>query len=127
MAAFIRSVLAQVNTEIARVLAPQAIEQTCRELKYCWRRCTLDPATTVYAFLRQSLEGNTACDHVPHLTGLAVTAVFAVRSTLFCPLILTDQAIVMRCSALMSGSVHGSHGVVTPTTFTESPLILTKM
>jgi hypothetical protein len=72
MAAFIRSVLAQVKGEVARVLSPQVIEGICRELNYSWRKSTLDPATTVYAFLRQVLEGNTACDHVPHLTGLPV-------------------------------------------------------
>jgi hypothetical protein len=73
MAAFIRSVLAQVKSEVTRVLAPQVIEGICRELNYSWRKCTLDPVTTVYCFLRQVLESNTACDHVPHLTGLDVT------------------------------------------------------
>jgi Transposase DDE domain len=73
MAAFIRSVLAQVKSEVARVLTPQVIDGVCRDLNYDWRKCTLDPATTVYAFLRQVLEGNAACDHVPHLTGLPVT------------------------------------------------------
>ena len=57
MAAFIRSVLALVNLEIARVLAPQAIEQVCRELKHTWRSCTFDPATTVkdYALPPESI------------------------------------------------------------------------
>jgi hypothetical protein len=73
MAAFIRSVLAQVNREVAKVLSSQVIEGMCHELNYSWRECTLNPVTTVYAFLRQILEGNTACDHVPHLTGLPVT------------------------------------------------------
>jgi hypothetical protein len=73
MAPFIRSVLEQVKGEVAEVLSPQRIEQICRELGYVWRQSTLDPATTVYAFLRQVLAGNTACDHVPHLSGLDVT------------------------------------------------------
>ena len=73
MAAFIGSVLAQVNTEVARILSPQVIERICRELKYVWRKRVLDPSTTVHAFLRQVVEGNTACDDVPHLTGLSVT------------------------------------------------------
>ena len=73
MAPFIRSVLEQVKGEVAEVLSPQRIEQICRELGYVWRQSTLDPATTVYAFLRQVLAGNTACDHVPHLIGLDVT------------------------------------------------------
>jgi hypothetical protein len=73
MAPFIRSVLEQVKGEVAEVLSPQRIEQICRELGHVWRQSTLDPATTVYAFLRQVLAGNTACDHVPHLAGLDVT------------------------------------------------------
>ncbi len=73
MAPFIRSVLEQVKGDVAEVLSPKKIEQICRELNYTWRQCTLDPVTTVYAFIRQVLAGNTACDHVPHLTGLSVT------------------------------------------------------
>jgi hypothetical protein len=73
MAPFIESVLDQVKGNLAEVLSVEKIEQICRELNYTWRECTLDPATTVHAFLRQVLAGNTACDHVPHLTGLPVT------------------------------------------------------
>ncbi len=73
MAPVIQSVLEQVKGDVAEVLSRSRIEQICHELKYVWRECTLDPVTTVYAFLRQVLAGNTACDHVPHLTGLDVT------------------------------------------------------
>ncbi len=73
MAPFIESVLDQVKGDLAEALSVEKIEQICRELNYSWRECVLDPATTVHAFLRQVLAGNTACDHVPHLTGLPVT------------------------------------------------------
>jgi hypothetical protein len=73
MAPFIESVLEQVKGDLAEAVSPKKIEQICRELNYAWRECTLDPVTTVYAFLRQVLAGNTACDHVPHLTGLDIT------------------------------------------------------
>ena len=73
MAPFIESVLDQVKGDLAELLSVEKIERVCRELNYTWRACTLDPATTVHAFLRQVLAGNTACDHVPHLTGLPVT------------------------------------------------------
>ena len=56
-----------------RMFCSAEIKQICHELNYKWRECTLDPVTTVHAFLRQVLAGNTACDHVPHLTGLPVT------------------------------------------------------
>src|SRR5580704_15970281 len=73
MAPFIEFVLEQVKGDLAEALAPERIEQICRELNYVWRRCTLNPVTTVYAFLRQVLAGNVACDHVPHLVDLDVT------------------------------------------------------
>jgi Transposase DDE domain len=73
MAPFIESALDQVKGDLAEALSAEKIEQICRELNYSWRACTLDPATTVHAFLRQVLAGNTACDHVPHLTGLPIT------------------------------------------------------
>jgi hypothetical protein len=73
MAPFMRSVLEQVKGDVAEVLSPKKIERICHELNYVWRQSTLDPVNTVYAFLRQVLAGNTACDHVPHLTGLDVT------------------------------------------------------
>jgi hypothetical protein len=73
MAPFIQSVLDQVKGDVADVLSAHRIKQICHELNYKWRECTLDPVTTVHAFLRQVLAGNTACDHVPHLTGLHVT------------------------------------------------------
>jgi hypothetical protein len=73
MAPFIESVLEQVKGGVAEALLPERLEQICRELNYVWRDCTLDPVTTVYAFLRQVLAGNIACDHVPHLVDLNVT------------------------------------------------------
>ena len=100
MAAFIRSVLALVNLEIARVLAPQAIEQVCRELKHTWRSCTFDPATTVYACLRQILEGNPSCDHVPHLTGLAVTGEADCQARSRLPVELFHRLMAIVCDAV---------------------------
>jgi len=58
---------------VAEALSAERIEQICREFNYVWRDCTLNPVTTVYAFLRQVLAGNIACDHVPHLLDLDVT------------------------------------------------------
>ena len=73
MAPFIESVLEQVKGDVTEALSPERIEQICRELNHVWRDCTLNPITTVYAFLRQVLAGNIACDHVPHLLDLDVT------------------------------------------------------
>lgn len=100
MAAFIRSVLAQVNSEVARVLTPRVIEGICRDLNYSWRKCTLDPVTTVYAFLRQVLEGNTACDHVPHLTGLTVTGEAYCKARSRLPVELFQRLMKNVCDAV---------------------------
>jgi hypothetical protein len=62
MAAFIRSVLAQVKSEVARVLAPHLIQGICPDLNCARRNRTLDPLIAVYSFQRQILESNTACD-----------------------------------------------------------------
>ena len=100
MAAFIRSVLAEVKSEVARVLAPRVIEGICRDLNHSWRKCTLDPVTTVYAFLRQVLEGNTACDHVPHLTGLAVTGEAYCKARSRLPVELFQRLMKKVCGAV---------------------------
>ena len=100
MAAFIGSVLAQVNTEVARILSPQVIEGICRELKYVWRKRILDPSTTVHAFLRQVLEGNTACDDVPHLTGLPITGEAYCKARSRLPVELFHRLLNAVCEAL---------------------------
>jgi hypothetical protein len=100
MAAFIRSVLAQVKGEVARVLAPQVIEGICRELNYSWRQCTLVPVTTVYAFVRQVLESNTACDHVPHLIGLNVTGEAYCKARSRLPVELFQRLMKRVCDAV---------------------------
>jgi hypothetical protein len=47
----------------------------CRELGYtAWRDRRLTPVTTMQLFLWQMLHGNTACRHLPHLSGLRFTA-----------------------------------------------------
>jgi hypothetical protein len=65
-----------------------------------WRKCTLDPVTTVYAFVRQVLEGNTACDHVPHLTGLAVTGEAYCRARARLPVELFERLMEKVCDAV---------------------------
>jgi hypothetical protein len=69
MVASILAALARIKADVALYLQPTAIERLCQELGYCWRDRFLGPVTTVHAFLLQILNGNTACDHVPHLIG----------------------------------------------------------
>ena len=100
MAPFIESVLEQVKGDLAEVLSPERIEQICRELNYGWRRCTLDPVTTVYAFLRQVLAGNVACDHVPHLVDLSVTGEAYCKARARLPLELFERLMEAVTSAV---------------------------
>ncbi len=56
--------------------------------------------TTVYAFLRQVLEGNTACDHVPHLAGLDVTGEAYCKARSRLPVELFQRLMGKRSDAL---------------------------
>jgi hypothetical protein len=68
------SVLQQIREDLARLLEPLALRELCRSLGHRWRDRLLDPVTTIHLFLLQILHGNTACAHLPRLTGQAFTA-----------------------------------------------------
>ena len=55
-------------------LGADKIEQACRECSMSWINSMLNPVTTIQIFLLQVLFGNTACSHMPHLTGMCFTA-----------------------------------------------------
>lgn len=55
-------------------LSPQAIAQACRDVGMQWYESALNPVVAVQIFFVQILHGNTACEHLPHLTGLSFTA-----------------------------------------------------
>ena len=56
-------------------LPPEALLTICRAIgSTAWRDRVLTPVTTVQLFLWQMLHGNTACRHLPHLSGLRLTA-----------------------------------------------------
>jgi hypothetical protein len=71
----ITTVLQRLTGEWATLLQPDAILAVCREIGYTgWRDRVLTPVTTMQLFLLQILHGNTACSHLPHLSGLRFTA-----------------------------------------------------
>jgi hypothetical protein len=71
----ITTVLQRFTGEWATLLQPDAILALCSEIGYtAWRDRVLTPVTTVQLFLLQILHGNTACHHLPHLSGLCFTA-----------------------------------------------------
>jgi DDE family transposase len=71
----ITAVLTRLKTDWATQLEPDAILAACQEAGYTsWRDRVLTPVTTIQLFLLQVLHGNTACSHLPHLSGLRFSA-----------------------------------------------------
>src|SRR5262245_53208892 len=71
----ITAILQRLTGEWAALLQPEAILTICREIGYtAWRDRVLTPVTTIQLFLWQILDGNTACSHLPHLSGLQFSA-----------------------------------------------------
>jgi hypothetical protein len=66
----ITATLRRFTGEWAALLQPDAILAACGEVGYTgWRDRVLTPVTTVPLFLWQIWHGNTACSHLPHLSG----------------------------------------------------------
>jgi len=71
----ITTVLQSLKTAWTAQLQPEAILAACEAVGYTeWRDRLLNPVVTVQAFLLQILHGNTACRHLPHLSGLTFSA-----------------------------------------------------
>jgi hypothetical protein len=65
--------LRQVRDDLATLLEPEPLRQLCRDCGHRWRERVLGPVTTIHLFVLQVLHGNTACAHLPHLSGMAFT------------------------------------------------------
>ena len=65
--------LRQVRDDLATLLEPEPLHQLCRDCGHRWRDRVLGPVTTIHLFVLQVLHGNTACAHLPHLSGIAFT------------------------------------------------------
>jgi hypothetical protein len=113
MVPHITAVLKRFTSEWAMWLQPEAILTVCREIGYtAWRDRMLTPATTVQLFLLQILHGNTACSHLPHLSGLrfSAAAYCQARAKLprsFFTLLLERFGCAVQQSALDEGRWHG--------------------
>jgi hypothetical protein len=66
-------ILERLRQDQSDHLAPEVIEEACRQEGHTWRKRLLDPVTTIYLFLLQVLHGNTACRHVVHFGGRTFT------------------------------------------------------
>jgi Transposase DDE domain len=107
------TILQRFTGEWALLLQPEAILTVCREAGYtAWRDRLLTPVTTMQLFLLQILHGNTACSHLPHLSGLRFTAAAYCQARARLPLRLFDLLLerfsrAVQHSAMEEGQWHG--------------------
>lgn len=66
--------LRQIRADLLPYLDAPAVADACRQAGHNWRERVLDPLTTIHLFVVQILHGNTAINHLRHLSGLAFTA-----------------------------------------------------
>ena len=109
----ITAVLTRFKADWAAQLQPDAMLAVCQEAGYTsWRDRVLTPVTTIQLFLLQILHGNTACSHLPHLSGLrfSASASWQARAKLplhFFALLLERFGSAVQSSALDEGRWHG--------------------
>jgi hypothetical protein len=109
----ITTILQRFTTEWATLLQPEAMLTVCREIGYtAWRDRVLTPVTTMQLFLLQILHGNTACSHLPHLSGMRFTAAACCQARARLPmrffdLLLERFSSTVQRSAVDDGRWHG--------------------
>ncbi len=59
----------RIKSHWACQFTDESIDETCRAAGHRWRKRMLPPALTVRLFLLQILYGNTACSHLPRISG----------------------------------------------------------
>jgi DDE family transposase len=111
MVASVTAVLKRVKMEWATQLQPEAIITACEEAGYTsWRERVLTPVTTIQLFLLQILHGNTACNHLPHLSGLRFSASAYCQARTKLPLNLFALLLTRLCASVSpcdEGRWHG--------------------
>jgi hypothetical protein len=70
----ITDVIGQFKQNWSEELSPTAIAQACCDAGMSWNESALNPIVTIQIFFVQILHGNTAIEHLKHLTGMMFTA-----------------------------------------------------
>ena len=70
----ITDVVRRFKQEWTEELSADAIAQACRDVGMQWYESALNPVITIQIFFVQILHGNTAIEHLSHLTGKSFTA-----------------------------------------------------
>ena len=113
MIAKLTQTLQRLTTDWAAQLQPDAIQAACDAVGYTqWRDRLLNPVVTVQVFLLQILHGNTACRHLPHLSGLHFSASAYCQARTKLPLGVPEHLLARvgqsaRSTALEDGRWHG--------------------
>jgi hypothetical protein len=103
MVASVSAMLKRLKTEWATQLQPEAIIAACAEAGYTsWRDRVLTPVTTIQLFLLQILHGNTACSHLPHLSGRRFSASAYCQARTKLPLDLFALLLTRLCTSVQS-------------------------
>jgi hypothetical protein len=101
MVASVTAALKRLKTEWATQLQPEAIIAACEEAGYTsWRDRVLTPVTTIQLFLLQILHGNTACSHLPHLSGIRFSASAYCQARAKLPLDLFALLLTRLCTSV---------------------------
>ena len=120
MSSRMTTVLQRLKTEWAVHLQPEAILAACEAVGYTeWRDRLLHPVVTVQAFLLQILHGNTACRHLPHLSGLTFSASAYCQARTKLPLGVLEhllERLVLLCQILSEHSCLNCSVVIHHTT-----------
>src|SRR5437868_1395268 len=84
----IANALESIKSAVADSIPAQLIEKLCRQLGHRWRRRELDPVVTTHLILQQVLHGNTAINHLRHLTKIEFNSSAYCQARIRLPLAL---------------------------------------
>lgn len=94
----ITDVLRHFKQNWTEELSAAAITQACRDAGMQWYESALTPVVTIQVFFVQVLHGNTACEHLSHLTGMSFTAAAYCKARMRLPL-ESLHLLLQRCVA----------------------------
>ena len=96
----VRTSLQKVKDDYGQLIPAPAILQICAAVNYQFRQRLLGPVETIYLFLVQVLNGNTACSHLRHLTGIPCTGWAYGKARARLPVNLLAMLLRWVCQAL---------------------------
>jgi hypothetical protein len=104
MGVTLTEVVRQFKSDWTKCLEPAAIVEACHRVGHTWRDRVLNPVVIVQVFLLQILHGNTACQHLRHLAGMAFTGGAYCQARLALPLAVF-QRLLRRVSERINGGL----------------------